>query len=209
MVPVANDSSPSGYCPHFILAEIARELTKIHPIKLEPSPTPPKIHLNQHRRFGSNYGASTIHWQRQTIPHHQAIAPISIFAEIAQELAKTHPIKLKPSTTPPNIHINQTSTFRKRLQWRHHPLTMPNDPSPVGYCQHSNYQEICLRTCEDTPNQAQAFPHTSQNSPRLNITVLEAITAPQPPPKDTQGLSQPGYWYWQHTNLCGNCLRSH
>ena len=28
-----------------ILAEIARELTKIHPIKLEPSPTPPKIHL--------------------------------------------------------------------------------------------------------------------------------------------------------------------
>jgi hypothetical protein len=28
-----------------ILAEIAQELTKIHPIKLEPSPTPPKIHL--------------------------------------------------------------------------------------------------------------------------------------------------------------------
>jgi hypothetical protein len=28
-----------------ILVEIARELTKIHPIKLEPSPTPPKIHL--------------------------------------------------------------------------------------------------------------------------------------------------------------------
>jgi hypothetical protein len=29
-----------------ILAEIGRELTKIHPIKLEPSPTPPTIHLS-------------------------------------------------------------------------------------------------------------------------------------------------------------------
>jgi hypothetical protein len=28
------------------LAEFARKLTKIHPIKLEPSPTPPKIHLD-------------------------------------------------------------------------------------------------------------------------------------------------------------------
>jgi hypothetical protein len=66
-----------------ILAEIARELTKIHPIKLEPSPTPPKFTSVIHRRFGSNYGASTIHQQHQMIPHHQAIAPISILVEIA------------------------------------------------------------------------------------------------------------------------------
>ena len=37
-------------------------------------------------------------------------APISI--------AKTHPIKLKPSHTPPKIHIDQTSPFRKLLQLR-------------------------------------------------------------------------------------------
>jgi hypothetical protein len=56
-----------------IHAEIARELTKIHPIKLEPSPTPPKFTSVIHHRFGSNYGASTIHRQHQMIPHHQAI----------------------------------------------------------------------------------------------------------------------------------------
>jgi hypothetical protein len=53
------------------------------------------------------------------ISHYQAIAPISIFAEIACELAKTHPIKLEPSHTPPKpkAHINQTSTFWKTLQY--------------------------------------------------------------------------------------------
>jgi len=66
-----------------ILAEIARVPTKIHPIKLKPSPTPPKLTSVMHHRFGSNYGASTIHQQHQMIPHHQAIAPILIFAEIA------------------------------------------------------------------------------------------------------------------------------
>ena len=86
----------------------------------------------------------------------------------------------------PKIHIDQTSTFRKRLRQRRHPPTTPNDLSPRGYFQHSNYQDNRLRTCEDTPNQAQAFPHTSQNSPQSNIAVLEAITAPQPPPNDTQ-----------------------
>ena len=63
---------------------------------------------------------------------------------------------------------------------------MPNDLSPRGYCQHSNYQDYRLRTCKDTPYQARAFPRNSQNSPQLNIAVLEAITVPQPPPNDTQ-----------------------
>jgi hypothetical protein len=35
------------------------------------------------------------------------------------------------------------------------------DPSPPGYCQHSNSCGNSLRTCEDTSNQARAFPHTS------------------------------------------------
>ncbi len=151
-----------------------------------PSPHHPEFTSVIHRWFGSDYSASTIHQHHQLIPHHQAIAPISIPVEIARELAKTHPIKLKPSNTPPKIHIDQTSTFRKQSRRRRHPPSMPNNPSPSGYYQHSNYQENCLRTCEDTPNQAQAFPHTSQNSPRLNIAVLEAITAPQSPPNYSQ-----------------------
>ena len=173
------------------------------------------------------------------IPHHQVIAPISILAEIAGQLAKTHPIKLEPSHTPPQIHINQTSTFQKRLRRRRHPLSTPNNPSPSGYCQHSNYQDNCLRTLqrcthssvslpphlpkstsiehcrfgsnhcaaaatqryttvlhnqaidstpifcgncsrshEDSANQARALPHTSQNSPRSHIAILETITVP-------------------------------
>jgi hypothetical protein len=88
------------------------------------------------------------------IPHHQAIALISISVEIARELAKTHPIKLEPFHTPPKIHIDQTSTFWKQSRRRRHPNSTPNNLSSSGYIQHSNYQENCLRTCKDTPNQA-------------------------------------------------------
>jgi len=144
------------------------ELAQTHPIKHEPSITPPKIHINQtshfrkwlrrlchppttpnnpstrllpplqflqnllknsqryiqssaslpsrlskytsikHLHFRSDYGASAIHQQYQTIPHHQAIAFTLIFVDITQELAQTHPIKHEPSLTPPKIHINQT-----------------------------------------------------------------------------------------------------
>ena len=86
------------------------------------------------------------------------------------------------------VHLDKTKSFRKQPQYLCHPPTptTPNNPSPSGYCQHSNYRDNHLITCEDTPNQARAFPHTSQNSPRLNIAVLEAITALQPPPNDTQ-----------------------
>ena len=123
------------------------------------------------------------------IPHHQAIAPISMFAEIARELAKTHPIKLEPSHTPlPKYTSIKHQRFgrdygaaaihRQRQTILHH----------QAIAQHSNYQENCLRTWEDTPNQARTFLHTSHNShsPQLNIAVLEAITDPQPPPNDTQ-----------------------
>ena len=134
-------------------------------IQSSSSPTPhhPKFTSVIHRRFGSDNSTSTIH--QQIIPHHQAIAPISIPVEIARELAKTHPIKLEPSHTPPKIHIDQTSTFRKQSRRRRHSPSTPNNPSPSGYYQHSNYHENCLRTCEDTLNQARAFPRTSQNSP--------------------------------------------
>ena len=95
-----------------------------------------------HLRFGSDYGASTIHQQHQTIPYHQAIASTSIHAEIARELTKIHPIKLEPSPTPPTIHLGHTSTVRKRLRRLHHPLTIPNDPSPPVYCQPPILAEI-------------------------------------------------------------------
>ena len=40
-----------------ILVEIARELTKKHPIKGEPPPTPPEIHLNQTLPFQKQSGS--------------------------------------------------------------------------------------------------------------------------------------------------------
>ena len=71
-----------------------------------------------------------------------------------------HPIKHKPSLTPPNkIHI-----FRKRLRRRCHPPTTSN----------------CSRTCKDTSNQTRYFPHIPQNMHQLNIAILEAIAALPP-----------------------------
>jgi hypothetical protein len=64
-------------------AEIARELAKTHPIKLEPSHTPPKIHMIKHQHFGRDNSAAAIHRQRQTILHHQAIANTPIIKKIA------------------------------------------------------------------------------------------------------------------------------
>ena len=133
-----------------------------------------------HLRFGSDYGASTIHQQHQTIPYHQAIASTSIHAEIARELTKIHPIKLEPSPTPPKIHLGHTSPVRKQLRRLHHPPTTPNDPSPPGYCPHFNSCGNCWRTRNDTSNQAQALPHTSPNTHQSNINISEEITAPPP-----------------------------
>ena len=66
----------------------------------------------------------------------------------------------KPALTPPKEHINQTSPFWMQLWHRCHPLTMPNNSSPSGFCLHINSCENCLRTCKDASNQARAFPHT-------------------------------------------------
>jgi hypothetical protein len=107
-----------------------------------------------HRRFLSNFSASTIYRQHQTIPHHQAIASTSILAEIAQELTKIHPIKLEPSPTPPKIHLGHTLPVRKQLLRLHHPPTTPNDSSPPGSCPHFNSCGNHLRTRKDTSNQA-------------------------------------------------------
>ncbi len=35
-----------------------------------------------------------------------------------------------------------------------------NNSSPSGYCLHLHSRGNCSRTCKDTSNQAQAFPHT-------------------------------------------------
>ncbi len=86
-----------------------------------------------------------------------------IFVEIAQEVMKIHPIKCKPSPTPPKIHLDHTLPFQKQSRWRCHPPTTPNDPSPSGYCQHSNSCGNSMRTCEDTPNQMQGPTYTFQN----------------------------------------------
>ena len=164
-----NNFLSSVYCLHF---NSCRNCSRTHQDTSyqarAPPPHHPKFTSIIHHWFGSDYGTSTIHRQHQTIPHHQVIVPTSILVEIARELTKTHPIKLEPSPTPPKIHIDQTSKFRKRLRRLCHPPTTPNDPPSSSFCQHSNYQENCLRTCKDTPTQARAFPHTSQNSPQLN-----------------------------------------
>jgi len=133
-----------------------------------------------HCRFGSNHGAAAATQQYTTVPHNQAIESTPIFVKIACKVTKIHPIKRKPSPTPPKIHLDHTLPFWKQSRRRSHPPTTPNDPSPSGYCQHSNSCGNSLRTCKDTPNQARAFPHTSQNSPQLNIALLEAITALPP-----------------------------
>ena len=91
-----------------------------------------------------------------------------------------HPIKSKPSRTPPKIHIDQTSPFWERLRHHCHPPTTPNDPSPSDNCHHINSHENRSRTCKETSNQALAFPYTSKNTHQSNIAISEAIEAPLP-----------------------------
>ena len=97
-----------------ILAEIAREFANTHPIKREPSLTPPKIHINQTLSFRKRlrrrcHPPAT---QNDSSPSGYC-ASTSVLAEIARELAKTHPIKHDTSLIHPKIYINQTSPFRK------------------------------------------------------------------------------------------------
>jgi hypothetical protein len=89
--------------------------------------------LITHHRFGSNYCTAAATQQHKTVLHNQAIASTPIFVEIACEVTKIHPIKRKPSPTPPNIHLDHTLPFWKQ-SWRLcHPPTTPNDPSPSGF----------------------------------------------------------------------------
>jgi hypothetical protein len=95
--------------------------------------------------------------------HNQAIDITPFFVEIALEVMKIHPIKREPSPTPPKIHLDHTLPFRKQSRHSHHPPTAPNDPSPPGYCQHSNSCGNCLRTCKDTSNLVRGPTYTFQN----------------------------------------------
>ena len=143
------------------------------------------------------------------VPHHQAIASTPILVEIAQELTKKHPTKGEPSPTPPEIHLDQTLSFRKQSGSHHHPPTTQIDPSPPGFCLHSNSCGNHLTTCEDTLNQARAFPHTSQNSSRLENAISEAIVALPLSINNTKWLlvTRPGYCL--HSNSRGNHSTTH
>ena len=125
-----------------------------------PVQTTSQFILIKHSHFESNHGTTAIHQQHQTIPHHQAIASTSILVDIAQEFTKIHPIKLKPSHTPPKIHLGHTLPVWKQLQCLHHPPTTSIDTSPPNYCPHFNSCGNCLRTRKDTSNQTRALPHT-------------------------------------------------
>ncbi len=119
----------------------------------------PKYTSIKHRHFESDYGTFAIHQPCQAICHHWATASTWILAEIARELVEIHPIKCKPSLTPPKIQIDQTLSFWKCLLRLCHPPTMPNNPSPPGYCFYSIFCGNHSRTCSDTSNQARAFHH--------------------------------------------------
>ena len=60
------------------------------------------------------------------------------------------------------VHLGHTSPVRKQLRHLHHPPKTPNESSPPGYCPHFNSCGNCSRTYQDTSNQAQALPHTTQ-----------------------------------------------
>ena len=119
-----------------ILAKIARELTQTHPIKCEPSLTPPKVHINQTFHFQMWL---LHHCHPPTMPNNSPSSGYCLHINShknAWELAKIHPIKCISSLTHPKVHIDQTLPFWMQL-WRHcHPLTIPNNSLPSGYCLH-------------------------------------------------------------------------
>ena len=71
-----------------------------------------------------------------------------------------------PLTTQNSPH--HTLPFQKQSRQRRHPPTTPNDPSPPGYCQHSNSCGNCLKTCKDTSKLVQGPTYTFQN----HITIF-------------------------------------
>jgi hypothetical protein len=60
-------------------------------------------------------------------------------------------------------------------------------PCHQVYCLQFNFCGNCPRTHQDTSNQAQALPHTTQNSPQSYITSSEAIAVPPPSTDNTKG----------------------
>ena len=130
----------------------------------------PKFTSIEHRRFGSNHGSAAATQRYTTVLHNQALDSIPIFVEIAREFMKIHPIKRKPSPTPPKVHLDHTLPFWKQSRHRRHPPTTPNDPSPPGYCQHSSSCENCFRTCKDTSNLVRGPTYTFHNQPHHHLS---------------------------------------
>ena len=143
-------------------------------------PQLPKSSSIEHCHFGSNHGAAVATQRFTTVLHNQAIDSTPIFVEIALEATKIHPIKREPSPTPPIIHLDHTLPFRKQSRRRHHPPTTPNDLSPPGYCQHSNFCGNCLKTCEDTSNLVRGPTYYTKTTPPsfLRINLSQIVTTP-------------------------------
>jgi hypothetical protein len=168
------------------LAEFAQKLTKIHPIKLEPSPTPPKIHLDHTSPIRKKLGR--LHHPPTTLNDPSPPGYCTDFNSCGNCL-RTH--KDTPNQaralphTPQNTHRSNidiseeitatppsTNNAKRSLIMRLLPTLQLSKQSPENLGRYTQ--------------SARAFPHTSQNSPRLNIAALEAITTPQPPPNNTQ-----------------------
>jgi hypothetical protein len=196
--------------PISILAEIAWELTKIHPIELKPSLTPPKFTSLIHRRFGSNYGASpstdNAKWSLTT----RLLPSLQLSRKLLENLRRSHPIKREPSLAPPKIHLNWTMPFWKqsRLCSRH--PRIHNGPSQLGHNQGIGstpiFVEIALEVTKIHPIKRDPSPTPPRIHLDHTLPFRKQSRRCRYPPTTTNDSSPPGYC--QHSNSCKNYLRT-
>ena len=172
-----------------ILVDITREHVRYIQSSTSLPPHLPKFIPIKHCHFRSNHSTAAIYQQRQMIPYHQAAATTPILGVIDLELVKIHLIRCEPSPTPPKIHLEQSSPFWKQPRCLRHPLTTPNDPSPPGYCHHSNSNSCgnCLRTihpikCEALPSPSKTTPPSCHNTTISHNEPSLITLSPCPPP---------------------------
>ena len=136
--------------------QFSRELLKNSPRYIQSSSSPPPHHPKFtsiiHRRFGSDYGASTIHRQHQTIPTTRLLPSLQ-FLRKSLENSQRH---IQSSSSPPTSNQVQGPTYT----FQNHTTIFLEDQSLTN-CHNttSSHNAPSLTTLSSCPNPPMTTTH--------------------------------------------------
>ena len=157
-----------------------------HPIKLEPSPTPPKIHIDQTSPFWKRSRRRRHPPTMPNFPRHQAI--------VNTPINKKNPIK----HTPPKI----TLIKHRRSGINHGAAAATWQCTTALHNQATDSIPICVEIAREVKKIRPIKREPTPTPPKIKIHLDHTL------PFWKQSRCHRTTRLCQHSNLCGNCMRT-